>query len=109
LTVHLDAIDEIAREIFHEPFDLVQGPLYRVVLLQKAVDDFVLVFAIHHSIADGWTLGVFVQDLCGAYLQGREGVNEDLPPVPLSCSAWGAAERALWQPAQLAPRALPHL
>ncbi len=50
-------------EIFREPFDLVQGPLYRVEVLRRAADDHVLVFAIHHAIADGWTLGVFVQDL----------------------------------------------
>ena len=56
-------------EIFREPFDLVQGPLYRVVDLRRAADDHVLVFAIHHAIADGWSLGVFVQDLFAAYIQ----------------------------------------
>jgi hypothetical protein len=102
---HPAAVEEIAREIVREPFDLVQGPLYRIVLLQRAPDDFVLAFAIHHAVADGWTLGVFVQDLCGAYLQSRGNQDAPLPPVPLSYTAWGAAERAFWQPAELAPRA----
>ena len=31
--------------------------------------------------------------------------HEALPPVPLSYVAWGAAERALWQPAVLEERA----
>ena len=56
------------RRFSSEPFDLVQGPLYRVEMLRRAADDHVLVFAIHHAIADGWTLGVFVQDLFGAYI-----------------------------------------
>ena len=64
-----------------------------------------LVFAIHHAIADGWTLGVFVQDLCIAYVQGLMGLDEGLPPLPLTYSAWGAAERAYWQPAELERRA----
>src|SRR4030095_7127163 len=64
-----EQIEELAREVFCVPFDLVQGPLYRVELLSRASDDHVLVFAIHHAIADGWTLGVFIQDLCVAYMQ----------------------------------------
>src|SRR5476651_918276 len=48
-----EAVEERARQIFSEPFDLVKGPLYRVDLLSRAADDHVLVFAIHHAIADG--------------------------------------------------------
>ena len=100
-----EAVEELAREIFHEPFDLVQGPLYRVELLSRAADDHVLAFAIHHAIADGWTLGVFVQDLVVAYMLEMRGVRDALPAVPLSHAAWGVAERAFWQPAELDRRA----
>lgn len=100
-----EAVEALAQEIFRAPFDLVQGPLYRVELLSRSVEDHILAFAIHHAIADGWTLGVFVQDLVVAYLQGLRGGREPLPPVPLTYTAWGAAERAFWQPAELEPRA----
>jgi hypothetical protein len=99
-----EAIEELALETFHEPFDLVGGPLYRLEVIRRAPDDQVMVFAIHHGIADGWTLGVFVQDLCAAYLQKRIGTSERLPPVATSYSAWGVAERAFWQPAELETR-----
>jgi hypothetical protein len=102
---HEEAIEELAREIFSEPFDLVQGPLYRVEVIRRSADYQVLVFAIHHAIADGWTLGVFVQDLCLAYVQGLLGLTEELPPLPLSYTAWGATERAFWHPAELKRRA----
>jgi hypothetical protein len=101
---HEEAVEDLAREIFSEPFDFVQGPLYRVEVLRRAADDHVVVLAIHHAIADGWTLGVFVQDLCVAYVQGLMGLGEGLPPVPLTYAAWGAAERAFWQPAELERR-----
>ncbi len=100
-----EAIDEAAEEIFSRPFDLVKGPLYRAEVLKLSADDHVLVLAIHHSIADGWTLGVFVQDLFTAYLAAVRGGGGPLPPVPLSYSDWGAAERAYWQPAELEKRA----
>jgi hypothetical protein len=98
-------VESIAREIFYEPFDMVQGPLNRVTLLSRGQEDHVLVFAIHHAIADGWSLGVFVQDLCAAYIQERTGKSADLPALPLKYSAWGAAERAYWQPAEVERRA----
>jgi condensation domain-containing protein len=102
----LDAVEELAQEIFSEPFDLVQGPLYRATALRRTADDHVLVFAIHHAIADGWTLGVFVHDLFAAYMQGVMGISGPLPPVPLAYTAWAVAERAYWQPAELERRAV---
>lgn len=100
-----EAVEELAAEIFHDPFDMLQGPLYRATLLRRGLDDHVLVFAIHHAIADGWTLGVFVEDLCLAYVQGIMGVRQALPPVALTYAAWGAVERAYWQSAVLEKRA----
>jgi len=100
-----EALDERTALIFQQPFDLVQGPLYRAEVLRLAPDDHLLVLAIHHAIADGWTLGVFVQDLFNAYLQTLKGTHSALPRVPLSYSEWGAAERALWQPAEIERRA----
>jgi hypothetical protein len=101
-----EEIEELALRTFYEPFDLIQGPLYRVQVLRRAPDDQVMVFAIHHAIADGWTLGVFVRDLCAAYVQHRSGSPNELAPVPTSYSAWGATERAYWQPAKLEQRLL---
>ena len=100
-----EAIEEIATEIFSKPFDLVRGPLYRAEVLRRSPDDHVMVFAIHHAIADGWTLGVFVRDLCASYVLGIVSPGERLPDVPLTYSAWGADERTFWQPAELDRRA----
>jgi Condensation domain len=100
-----EGIEELADQICSEPFDLVQGPLYRIDMLRRSSDHHVLVFAIHHAIADGWTLGVFVQDLCLAYVQGLMGLHEGLPPLPLTYVAWDAAERSFWRPAELERRA----
>ena len=99
-----EAIEELAAEIFRVPFDFVQGPLYRAADLRRAANDHVLVFAIHHAIADGWSLGVLVRDLFAAYIEVVMGSSEALPPVPQSYTAWGATERAFWQPAVVEQR-----
>src|SRR4051812_28615151 len=64
-----EAIEEAAAEVFREPFDFRQGPLYRAADLSSGPNEHLLVFAIHHAIADGWSLGVLVQDLFAAYLE----------------------------------------
>src|SRR6476469_4216266 len=98
------AIEESAAEIFRETFDLVPRPLYRGVNLCRAPNEHVLVFAIHHAIADGWSLGVLVEDLFAAYIEVVMGSSEALLPVPQTYTAWGATERAYWQPAVLEQR-----
>jgi hypothetical protein len=96
-----EALEELMQEVFHAPFDLVQGPLYRADVVRQGANDYLLIFTIHHAIADGWSLGAFVKDLCAAYALGRAGVQGGLPPLPLPYSAWGAAERVFWQPEKI--------
>jgi hypothetical protein len=97
-----EGIEEVARELFLQPFDLVGGPVYRAAALRRSADSHVLVLAIHHAVADGWTLGVFVRDLFGAYLQTLAGSHEPLPSLPISYTGWGEMERKHWDPARLA-------
>jgi Condensation domain len=96
-----EAVEELMQEAFSEPFDLVQGPLYRVNVIRRSADDHLLVLTIHHAIADGWSLGTFVQDLCATHLLRQTGKTEGLAPVQLTYSAWGAAERAYWTSAEI--------
>ncbi len=100
-----EALEEMVQEVFRRPFDLLRGPLYRVEMFRRAADDHVLVFAIHHAIADGWTLGIFFQDLVAAYISAMRGAPTANAPPALSYSQWGAAERSFWQPAELERRA----
>ena len=111
-----EALEEVMQETYRKPFDLLQGPLHRVEMLRRGAGDHVLAFSIHHAIADGWSLGVFVQDLSTAYVMGLKGLRKvlatgvlglsgKLPPVPQTYTEWAAAERAFWQPAELEQRA----
>jgi hypothetical protein len=76
-----------------------------VEVFHRGNDEYAMALSIHHAIADGWTLGVFIQDLCVAYLQERMGMHHTpLPPVAVSYSDWSTAERAFWQPAEVQSR-----
>jgi hypothetical protein len=106
----------LIQETYRQPFDLLQGPLHRVRLIRRGPNDHVLAFCFHHAIADGWSLGVFTQDLCTAYVMGLSGLRKavavgvmglknTLPPVAQTYTEWAAAERAVWSPEILAKRA----
>ncbi|MBV8214366.1 MAG: condensation domain protein [Verrucomicrobia bacterium] len=102
--INPEAVEEAANEVFSKPLDLLRGPVYRAEVLRLSADVHVIVLAIHHAIADGWTLGIFTEDLCTAYVLGIIRPNERLPAVPLTYAAWGAAEREFWLPKELERR-----
>ncbi len=56
------------------PFNLSAGPLVRWKLLRLTGSEHLLVIVLHHVVADGWSMGVLVRELCAlyeAYLDGR--------------------------------------
>jgi amino acid adenylation domain-containing protein len=55
-------VDEMAWAV--RPFDLDTGPLLRVAVLPDGTR---AQFAIHHTVADDWSVGVFLRDLTAAY------------------------------------------
>ena len=74
------------------PFDLERGPLFRIHLLRLSAEDHILVVVIHHIIFDGWSLGIFFDELgslYGAYVQSL--------PSPLQEPAIQYADYAVWQ------------
>ncbi len=111
-----DDLEAVMQETYRQPFDLLQGPLHRVEMIRRGSNDHVLAFSFHHAIADGWSLGIFVQDLCTAYVMGLTGLRKSvavgmmglknsLPPVGQTSSEWASAERAFWQPEEINRRA----
>ncbi|MCA3858318.1 MAG: aminotransferase class III-fold pyridoxal phosphate-dependent enzyme, partial [Burkholderia sp.] len=50
-----------------EPFDLVNGPLFRAALVRLDSERHLLVMTAHHIICDGSTFGILLEDLARAY------------------------------------------
>ena len=73
-------------------FDLTAGPLIRARLLRFADTDHALLLTMHHIVADGWSIGVFLRDL-GAYSDSSQGRRPDLPPLPIQYADFAAWQR----------------
>ncbi|MCC5632613.1 amino acid adenylation domain-containing protein [Nostoc sphaeroides CHAB 2801] len=72
----------LAAEEAQKPFDLVQGRLFRFKLLRLTEKEHVLLFILHHIIADGWSSEVFFQELTALYEAFAAG--KPLPLLELS-------------------------
>ncbi|MEU9247353.1 amino acid adenylation domain-containing protein [Streptomyces sp. NPDC048385] len=57
------------------PFDLSVAPLMRCVLIRLAEDMQLLVFTMHHIVFDGWSAGVFFDDLSRAFEGGAQALG----------------------------------
>ncbi|HLZ63004.1 MAG TPA: amino acid adenylation domain-containing protein, partial [Ktedonosporobacter sp.] len=81
----------IQQEI-ERPFELARGPLVRFMLLRLRPDEHVLVTVISHIISDGWSLGIFNQELAKLYDAFKQGEPSPLADLPLQF-----ADYAFWQ------------
>jgi len=91
------------------PFDLARGPLVRARLLQRSTTDHVLLITLHHIVADGWSLGVLVDEFSALYCAAVSGRAAALPELPVQfadftdwqnealASDQAARELAAWQ------------
>merc|ERR1712178_271776 len=50
-----------------QPFNLEKTPLLRSVIFQRDKEDYVLLFTVHHIIADYWSMRVLIQELALIY------------------------------------------
>ncbi|HEX2300339.1 MAG TPA: amino acid adenylation domain-containing protein, partial [Pseudonocardiaceae bacterium] len=74
------------------PFDLREGPLLRATLIRLAAEDQVLLVGLHHIVTDGWSTGVFKEELGALYAAALRGEEPVLPPLPVQY-----ADFAVWQ------------
>ena len=83
----------LTEEQRERPFDLTQAPLLRVVLLRLAEDEHLAVLTLHHIVADGWSLGILVQELTALYAAFAAGRPSPLRPLPLQYADFSQWQR----------------
>ncbi|GHF54238.1 nonribosomal peptide synthetase CepB [Amycolatopsis bartoniae] len=117
---HLDdpgqAVRELAEEDRTKRFDLAQAPLLRLTLIRLAGHRHRLVVTCHHTILDGWSMPIVLDELSLLYAAGGDPAN--LPEVTSyreylawlsrqdkdrALSAWVAELRGAEEPTLVAP------
>ena len=75
-----------------QPFNLEKTPLLRSVIFQRDKEDYVLLFTVHHIIADYWSMRVLIQELALIYQAFSQQKPSPLPSLPIQY-----ADFAVWQ------------
>jgi nonribosomal peptide synthetase DhbF len=95
--ISTDARDEAlaawAREALAAPFDLAEGPVLRARLGQLDAREHVLLLALHHIAADGWSMGVLVRELASLYASLSCHDRASLAPLSFHYGDHARAER----------------
>src|SRR5215510_11946413 len=92
---------QLASEEGREPFDLTAGLLLRAKVLRLSEVDHLLVLTFHHIAIDGWSIGIFLEELRRCYEAFSTGRVPTLAPLPLQY-----ADYAVWQRERLEGRLL---
>lgn len=73
------------------PFDLEKEPLIRTFVVKLSAEEHMLIFITHHSIFDGWSVSILINDLATLYDSFMKGLA--LPPMHMI----QYADYAQWQ------------
>ncbi|WP_218823744.1 condensation domain-containing protein [Inquilinus limosus] len=88
---------EIEAEEARRPFDLAAAPLLRATLLRLGPAEHSLLLGLHHIVADGWSIGVLIDDLGALYRAALAHGPADLPPLPVQYLDYAQWQRRLLQ------------
>jgi aspartate racemase len=94
----------LAQEEASRPFDLVQGPLLRVNLLQLDEEDHTVFLEMHHIITDGWSNRLLLREIMLLYGAMCKGEPSPLPDLPIRY-----VDFAVWQSKRLRNEVLDNL
>ncbi|MEH2157011.1 non-ribosomal peptide synthetase, partial [Nostoc sp.] len=92
VTEQKTAVQKLVQQQAIEPFDLAHDALIRATLVILSETEQWLLVCMHHVVSDGWSRGVFVQELQALYNAYSIGQPSSLLPLPIQY-----ADFALWQ------------
>ncbi len=78
-----------------KPFSLSAGSLFRVRVLQFEPERHWLIVTLSHAVADGWSSGIFLEQLRLSYEECLLGTRAQPHQPPAQFSAYAATERKL--------------
>ncbi|MBE9059353.1 non-ribosomal peptide synthetase, partial [Sphaerospermopsis sp. LEGE 08334] len=93
------AVEQLTQQQMMKPFDLKTEALIRVQLILLNETEQVLLVCMHHIVSDGWSMGVFFQELTqayNAYSQNQPSLR-DATRTPLSPLPIQYPDFAIWQ------------
>ncbi len=83
-------LKQLIQGVVRRPFNLETGPLMRIYLIRMAEEEHVLLAILHHIIADGWSVGVFIAEMVPLYEAFVSGQPSPLPELKVQYTDFAA-------------------
>ncbi len=90
------SLQEFLNSEARRPYSLAEGPLLRPCLLRLTEQEHMLLIGVHHSVFDGWSIGVLVREVAALYGAEAAGEPSGLGELPVQF-----ADYALWERTRL--------
>ncbi|WP_217653577.1 non-ribosomal peptide synthetase [Seinonella peptonophila] len=74
-------------------FDLSKDSLLRIMLYQLDKEEAILAIQMHHMIADGWSMELFLKEWLNCYENARTGEEQSLPTLPIQYRDFAAWQK----------------
>jgi FkbM family methyltransferase len=87
----------LARIEATEPFDLEQGTVIRMKLIQLGEEDHVLILTAHHIVFDGWSSSILTREVTLLYDAYSRGEESPLPSLRIQYADFAQWERSWLQ------------
>ncbi len=75
--------DQVERAAANEPFDLENGPVFRLTWCPLGSDRHSLMLALHHIAADAWSAGIVARELLAILAAWASNREPNLPALPV--------------------------
>ncbi len=75
-----------------KPFDLMNLPLFRIVIIKLSENDRILLIPMHHIISDNWSTGILIKEIMHYYKSIGKNSFEELEDLPVQYSDY-----SVWQ------------
>ncbi|MCB1851958.1 MAG: AMP-binding protein, partial [Gammaproteobacteria bacterium] len=85
--------NECVSALWHEPFDLIKGPLLRYQLLQLPQTKRWLVISMHHIITDRISIAILISEITALYAAYSKGESSPLPEPTIQYRDYAVWER----------------
>jgi amino acid adenylation domain-containing protein len=86
------SIEKCYQDLVDTPFELDQGPLFRLVII-KNFNEYEFLCNFHHLICDGWSMNILAQELALLYEAELSGKEANLPVLTHQYAHYAARPR----------------
>lgn len=86
-------VEELVYAEARRPFDLVNGPLTRLLLLRLGAEEYLLVLSMHHIITDKWSMRILRTEWAHYYQSLITQKEQSLAPLRIQYGDYAAWQR----------------